>query len=72
MITTSDSATTIDIGPYYVILPINNGVKKRYVKERNATTVPDDFCYNSGTNPDFLGVEALRDLIQTELLGKSH
>jgi len=72
MITTSDSATTIDIGPYYVILPINNGVKKRYVKERNATTVPDDFCYNSGTNPDFLSVEALRNLVQAELLGKGH
>jgi UDP-N-acetylglucosamine 4,6-dehydratase/5-epimerase len=70
MITTSDSATTIDIGPYYVILPINNGVKKRYVKERNATTVPDDFCYNSSTNPDFLSVEALRNLVQAELLEK--
>jgi UDP-N-acetylglucosamine 4,6-dehydratase (inverting) len=64
MITTSDSATTIDIGPYYVILPINNGVKKRYVKERNATTVPDDFCYNSGTNPYFLRVEEISKLIK--------
>jgi UDP-N-acetylglucosamine 4,6-dehydratase (inverting) len=72
MITTSDSATTIDIGPYYVILPINNGVKKRYVKERNATTVPEDFSYNSGTNPDFLSVEVLRNLVQAELLGKGH
>jgi UDP-N-acetylglucosamine 4,6-dehydratase/5-epimerase len=72
MITTSDSATTIDIGPYYVILPINNGVKRRYVKERNATPVPEDFCYNSGTNPDVLSVEALRNLVQAELLEKGH
>jgi UDP-N-acetylglucosamine 4,6-dehydratase/5-epimerase len=72
MITTSDSATTIDIGPYYVILPINNGVKKRYMKERNAQAVPDNFSYNSGTNPDFLSVEALRNLVQSELLGKGH
>ena len=70
MITTSDSATTIDIGPYYVILPINNGVKKRYMKERNALAVPEDFSYNSGSNPDFLSVDSIRALIQQELIGK--
>lgn len=72
MITTSDSATTIDIGPYYVILPINNGVKKRYIKERNAQAVPDNFSYNSGSNPDFLSVESLQALIKNELLTKAH
>jgi UDP-N-acetylglucosamine 4,6-dehydratase/5-epimerase len=72
MITTSDSTTTIDIGPYYVILPINNGVKKRYMKERNAQAVPDNFSYNSGSNPDFLSVEALQALIKNELLNKVH
>lgn len=70
MITTSDSATTIDIGPYYVILPINNGVKKRYMKERNALAVPADFSYNSGSNPDFLSVDSIRALIKQELIGK--
>ena len=70
MITTSDSATTIDIGPYYVILPINNGVKKRYMKERNALAVPEDFSYNSGSNPEFLSVDSIRALIQQELIGK--
>ena len=72
MITTSDSATTIDIGPYYVILPINNGVKKRYIKERSAQPVPDNFSYNSGTNPDFLSVESLQALVESELLTKVH
>jgi len=70
MITTSDSATTIDIGPYYVILPINNGIKKRYMKERNALAVPEDFSYNSGSNPEFLSVDSIRALIQQELIGK--
>ena len=70
MITTSDSATTVDIGPYYVILPINNGVKKRYMKERNALAVPEDFSYNSGSNPEFLSVDSIRALIQQELIGK--
>ena len=64
MITTSDSATTIDIGPYYVILPMNNGVKRRYIRERNALAVPDGFSYNSGSNPDFLSVDQLERLLR--------
>ena len=68
MITTSDSATTIDIGPYYVILPINNGVKKRYMKERNALAVPDNFSYNSGSNPRFLSLEELERLLRSHNL----
>ena len=63
MITTSDSATTIDIGAYYVILPVNNGVKKRYMKERNAQAVPDDFSYNSGSNPCFLSCDEIATLV---------
>lgn len=63
MITVSDSSTTIDIGPYYVILPINNGVRKRYIKERDARPVPEDFSYNSGTNPDFLGQDQIAQLV---------
>ena len=64
MITTSDSATTIDIGPYYVILPINNCVQRRYIRERNALAVPDGFSYNSGSNPDFLSVDQLERLLR--------
>lgn len=64
MITTSDSATTIDIGPYYVILPINNGVKKRYINERSAQAVPDNFSYNSGSNTHFLSVTELEQLLR--------
>ena len=63
MITVSDSSTTIDIGPYYVILPINNGVKKRYIKERDAKPVPADFSYNSGCNPDFLSCDEIANLV---------
>jgi UDP-N-acetylglucosamine 4,6-dehydratase (inverting) len=68
MITTSDSATTIDIGPYYVILPINNGVKKRYIKERSAQAVPDNFSYNSGSNAHFLSVTELEQLLRSTSL----
>ena len=68
IITTSDSATTIDIGPYYVILPVNNGVKKRYMKERSALAVPDNFSYNSGSNPRFLSLEELERLLRSHNL----
>lgn len=70
MITTSDSPTTIDIGPYYVNLPVNNDVKNRYIKERGGLVVPEGFSYNSGSNPDFLNVDSIRALIQQELIGK--
>jgi UDP-N-acetylglucosamine 4,6-dehydratase/5-epimerase len=68
MITSSDSATTVAFGSYYVILPVNDGVKNVYLKQLNALPVPQGFSYNSGNNPDFLSVEALRSLIQTKLI----
>lgn len=64
MITASDSGTTIDTGPYYVILPVNNGIRARYIKERDAKHVPADFSYNSGTNEQFLTSTELASLIR--------
>lgn len=63
MITTSDSATTVDIGPYYVIFPTQNEVMTRYMEERDSHAVPDNFSYNSGTNSRFLSCSQIRDLI---------
>lgn len=65
MITSSDSLSTIDLGSYYAILPCDGSVQRRF--EANGLPVrPVDpgFAYNSGTNPDFLSVEQLRDLIR--------
>lgn len=64
MITTSDSPTTIDIGPYFAILPINNGIQSRYVKERQAKPVPPNFSYNSGSNPNFLTPKEIASLVK--------
>ena len=65
MITESDSFTTIDLGPYYAILPGDGCVLKRYAEAGVAfSAVPEGFAYNSGTNPEFLGVEKLRALIR--------
>lgn len=65
MITSSDSLNTIDLGPYYVILPSVSFTytKDDYIKHYNAKEVPFGFSYNSGKNTDWETVESLRELI---------
>ena len=64
MITESDSFTTIDLGPYYAILPCDGRLHRRYVEAGITNhSVPQGFAYNSGTNSEFLDVEQLRRLI---------
>ena len=65
MITTSDSFTTVDLGNYYAILPSDGRVQQLYREAGiNTTQVPVGFAYNSCSNPDFLTVGKLRELIQ--------
>ena len=65
MITASDSFSTIDLGAYYAILPSDGQVQKLYKKAGIATDlVPNGFSYNSGSNPEFLSVDQLRQLIR--------
>ena len=65
MITASDSVTTIDLGAYYAILPSDGLVQLRYQEADNcSSTVPLGFAYNSGSNPEFLSVGQLRELIR--------
>ena len=65
MITTSDSLNTVDLGPYYAILPsTGDQYVEDYMKKRGGTPVAPGFAYDSGTNPDFLTVEQLRTLIR--------
>lgn len=66
MITSSDSYYTIDTGKYYAILPPDSH-KEKYLKHFNASDVEQGFQYNSGTNTDWLSVEALRDLIKEHI-----
>ena len=64
MITSSDSHSTIDIGPYYAILPSDTRLLKLYSSENiEFSHVDPGFAYNSGSNPNFLSVEELRSLI---------
>jgi UDP-N-acetylglucosamine 4,6-dehydratase len=65
MITASDSFSTIDLGPYYAILPSDGRLLERYRSDgRIYGSVERGFAYNSGSNPEFLSVEQLRQLIR--------
>jgi hypothetical protein len=64
MITVSDSFNTVDLGCYYAILPQSSRYSRDLYCDRNGCQpVPEGYAYNSGTNPDFLTVEQLRELI---------
>jgi UDP-N-acetylglucosamine 4,6-dehydratase len=68
MITASDSHNTVDMGKYYAILPMSGAYTMQdYCKKMDATPVAPGFAYDSGTNPDFLTVEQLEQLIATSL-----
>lgn len=65
MITSSDSFNTVDLGPYYAILP--QGARssvESYCQTAGGNAVPQDFRYSSETNPRFLSVNELRTLIR--------
>ena len=65
MITDTDSLNTIDLGPYYAILPSVSFTytEDEYLTHHKAHKVPFGFKYNSGTNTEWETVEGLRQLI---------
>jgi FlaA1/EpsC-like NDP-sugar epimerase len=64
MITASDSPNTVDIGRYFAILPSGGEYSVDDYCERMAgRRVQPGFCYDSGSNSDFLSVPQLRALI---------
>lgn len=68
MITASDSFNTVDVGRYYAILPTTEGWSRdRYCGKTGASPVAAGFCYNSGTNEQFLTVDELRELIREQV-----
>ncbi|MEP7056225.1 MAG: UDP-N-acetylglucosamine 4,6-dehydratase (inverting) [Caldimonas sp.] len=65
MITASDSLNTLDLGKYYAILPSDSHFSAAdYRKSTGGIPVTPGFCYESGSNTDFLGIEQLRALIR--------
>ena len=70
MITASDSPNTVDLGKYYAILPSGGSYTVAdYCARQGAMRVQPGFHYDSGSNPDFLTVPQLRDLIDTQVNG---
>ena len=68
MITASDSFSTVDLGPYYAILPSDGLTLAAYQRSGiPLQPVPQGFAYNSGSNPEFLSVEQLRTLIREHI-----
>jgi len=64
MITSSDSHSTVDLGPHYAILPSGDaGMQASYVTATGAAPVDPGFTYSSGTNERFLSGDELRRLI---------
>ena len=64
MITASDSFYTYEVGDNYVILPtITQWKLADYLIMNKAKLVQPGFTYNSGTNPEWLTVQQIRNLI---------
>ncbi|WP_029029517.1 UDP-N-acetylglucosamine 4,6-dehydratase (inverting) [Salinarimonas rosea] len=70
MITASDSQNAVDIGPYYAILPTTRDYSvEDYLAGFGGERVPAGFAYESSSNPDFLTVEQIRDLVARHVQG---
>ncbi|MBX7201613.1 MAG: UDP-N-acetylglucosamine 4,6-dehydratase (inverting) [Bacteroidia bacterium] len=64
MITASDSYNTIDLDKYYAILPQGSPAVQKHYEEQGGKMVEPGFCYNSGTNTEWLSVEQLQALFE--------
>lgn len=68
MITETDGLNTLEFDDHYVILPATKFNRiEQYSQKHGGRPRPDGFCYNSGTNTQWLTVEQLRDLIRVHV-----
>jgi len=67
MITATDSLSTIDVGPYYAILPTVSykHTEVDFLNYHNGKKVPEGFSYNSAENSEWETVETLCEKIKT-------
>ena len=63
MITESDSYNTIDIGKYYIMLPVGSDTQ-HYLDHFGGQRVPESFRYVSNENREWISVEEMRNLIR--------
>jgi UDP-N-acetylglucosamine 4,6-dehydratase len=69
MITSSDSYNTVDLGKYFAILPQTSSKIQEHYLAKGGKMVEHGFCYDSGTNDEWLTSEQLRELIEVEMNG---
>lgn len=68
MITMTDALSTVEFEKYFVILPsIGIWDVDKFTATFNGKLCGDGFCYNSGTNTEWLSVEEIRQLIKTHV-----
>ena len=67
MITSSDSYNTVDVGKYFVILPQGRPELQELYEKNGGKMVEPGFCYNSGTNAEWLTSSDIQHLIKTKL-----
>jgi FlaA1/EpsC-like NDP-sugar epimerase len=68
MITASDSFNTVDLGRNFAILPSSGGHSvKSYCEKHAGRPVPPGYCFNSGSNSEFLSVQQIQALIRKHL-----
>jgi UDP-N-acetylglucosamine 4,6-dehydratase len=63
MVPTDDARRTLEYNDYYLIQPDFKYWDRRFVNN-GGKAMPEDFEYNSGTNPWWLTIEELRDMIK--------
>lgn len=64
MVTETDALSTVEMKDYFVILPSTPlWDVAAFMAEFNGTMCPAGFCYNSGSNTEWLSVDELRSLI---------
>ncbi len=68
MITMTDALSTVEFEKYFVILPsIGIWDVDKFTATFNGKLCGDGFCYNSGTNTEWLSVEEIRQLIKAHV-----
>lgn len=68
MITLTDAMCTVEFAKYFVILPsIRLWDIDKFVATFDGKPCADGFCYNSGTNDEWLSVEQIRELIKSHV-----
>jgi len=66
MIPSDEARNTVEFDDYFVIKPQFRFFRRRFDEKINGgRPVPEDFEYNSGTNPWKLSIEEMREMIKT-------